>query len=129
PHSVGRSDHFFDRGGTSLSAVKLTIALDRAAAARALAGTPAGPGRGAWPGLAAAGVPVVVLGAARLVTSAQRLDVELHRLVRGRAGARHASGRGPVVTGSAAPLRAAFPLPFLGHDCVSLRTSWCSRAG
>ncbi|MGV9989260.1 non-ribosomal peptide synthetase [Streptomyces sp. NPDC003374] len=30
PHSVGRSDHFFDRGGTSLSAVKLTIALDRA---------------------------------------------------------------------------------------------------
>ncbi|MEU7059253.1 amino acid adenylation domain-containing protein [Streptomyces sp. NPDC046197] len=27
---VGRQDHFFDRGGTSLSAVKLTIALDRA---------------------------------------------------------------------------------------------------
>ncbi|MFJ3230980.1 amino acid adenylation domain-containing protein [Streptomyces sp. NPDC086787] len=27
---IGRDDHFFDRGGTSLSAVKLTIALDRA---------------------------------------------------------------------------------------------------
>ena len=27
---VGRHDHFFDRGGTSLSAVKLAIALDRA---------------------------------------------------------------------------------------------------
>ncbi|MFI1165463.1 amino acid adenylation domain-containing protein [Streptomyces sp. NPDC020801] len=28
--SIGRRDHFFDSGGTSLSAVKLTIALDRA---------------------------------------------------------------------------------------------------
>ncbi|MFD7610943.1 amino acid adenylation domain-containing protein [Streptomyces sp. NPDC059828] len=27
---IGRDDHFFDRGGTSLSAVKLAIALDRA---------------------------------------------------------------------------------------------------
>ena len=27
---IGRQDHFFDRGGTSLSAVKLVIALDRA---------------------------------------------------------------------------------------------------
>ncbi|MFE0512555.1 amino acid adenylation domain-containing protein [Streptomyces sp. NPDC058964] len=27
---IGRADHFFDSGGTSLSAVKLTIALDRA---------------------------------------------------------------------------------------------------
>ena len=27
---IGRQDHFFDRGGTSLSAVKLAIALDRA---------------------------------------------------------------------------------------------------
>ncbi len=27
---IGRRDHFFDRGGTSLSAVKLAIALDRA---------------------------------------------------------------------------------------------------
>ncbi|MFF3465073.1 amino acid adenylation domain-containing protein [Streptomyces sp. NPDC002619] len=29
-HRIGRADHFFDSGGTSLSAVKLTIALDRA---------------------------------------------------------------------------------------------------
>ncbi|MES4906477.1 MULTISPECIES: amino acid adenylation domain-containing protein [unclassified Streptomyces] len=29
-HQIGRQDHFFDCGGTSLSAVKLTIALDRA---------------------------------------------------------------------------------------------------
>ncbi|GAB7064578.1 amino acid adenylation domain-containing protein [Streptomyces mexicanus] len=29
-HRIGRHDHFFDAGGTSLSAVKLTIALDRA---------------------------------------------------------------------------------------------------
>ncbi|WP_037763917.1 non-ribosomal peptide synthetase [Streptomyces sp. 142MFCol3.1] len=30
PHErIGRRDHFFDRGGTSLSAVKLAIALDR----------------------------------------------------------------------------------------------------
>ncbi|MFJ2718015.1 amino acid adenylation domain-containing protein [Streptomyces sp. NPDC087437] len=28
--TIGRRDHFFDRGGTSLSAVKLTIALNRA---------------------------------------------------------------------------------------------------
>ncbi|KOV56234.1 non-ribosomal peptide synthetase [Streptomyces sp. MMG1121] len=27
---IGRTDHFFDRGGTSLTAVKLTVALDRA---------------------------------------------------------------------------------------------------
>ncbi|MEU6578566.1 amino acid adenylation domain-containing protein [Streptomyces sp. NPDC046805] len=29
-HQIGRQDHFFDSGGTSLTAVKLTIALDRA---------------------------------------------------------------------------------------------------
>ncbi|MFC3572336.1 amino acid adenylation domain-containing protein [Streptomyces yaanensis] len=29
-HRIGRQDHFFDSGGTSLSAVKLTIALNRA---------------------------------------------------------------------------------------------------
>ncbi|MHA5047140.1 non-ribosomal peptide synthetase [Streptomyces sp. SD15] len=29
-HRIGRQDHFFDSGGTSLSAVKLSIALDRA---------------------------------------------------------------------------------------------------
>ena len=29
-HQVGRNDHFFDRGGTSLSAVKLAVNLDRA---------------------------------------------------------------------------------------------------
>jgi hypothetical protein len=28
--SIGRTDSFFDRGGTSLSSVKLAIALDRA---------------------------------------------------------------------------------------------------
>ncbi|PZH19754.1 non-ribosomal peptide synthetase [Streptomyces sp. NTH33] len=30
PHTIGRRDHFFDLGGTSLSAVRLTIALNRA---------------------------------------------------------------------------------------------------
>ncbi|WP_234426324.1 thioesterase II family protein, partial [Streptomyces kebangsaanensis] len=30
PHTIGRRDHFFDLGGTSLSAVRLTIALHRA---------------------------------------------------------------------------------------------------
>jgi amino acid adenylation domain-containing protein len=30
PGQIGRRDHFFDRGGTSLSAVKLAITLDRA---------------------------------------------------------------------------------------------------
>ncbi|MFG3014416.1 amino acid adenylation domain-containing protein [Streptomyces cinerochromogenes] len=29
-HRIGRTDHFFDSGGTSLTAVKLSIALDRA---------------------------------------------------------------------------------------------------
>jgi amino acid adenylation domain-containing protein len=29
-HRIGRTDHFFDSGGTSLTAVKLTLALDRA---------------------------------------------------------------------------------------------------
>ena len=30
-HQLGRRDHFFDRGGTSLSAVRLAITMDRAA--------------------------------------------------------------------------------------------------
>jgi len=30
PDQIGRRDHFFDRGGTSLSVVRLAIALDRA---------------------------------------------------------------------------------------------------
>ena len=30
PDQIGRQDNFFDRGGTSLSAVKLAITLDRA---------------------------------------------------------------------------------------------------
>ena len=29
PEQIGRNDHFFDRGGTSLSAVKLAVTLDR----------------------------------------------------------------------------------------------------
>lgn len=33
-HEIGRQDSFFDRGGTSLSAVKLAIALDRLVALR-----------------------------------------------------------------------------------------------
>ncbi|MFH9083787.1 amino acid adenylation domain-containing protein [Streptomyces sp. NPDC017673] len=33
-HRIGRTDHFFDSGGTSLSAVKLSIALDRAVSLR-----------------------------------------------------------------------------------------------
>ncbi|NGO67685.1 non-ribosomal peptide synthetase [Streptomyces boncukensis] len=37
---VGRRDHFFDRGGTSLSAVKVAIALDRAVTLDDLAGHP-----------------------------------------------------------------------------------------
>jgi hypothetical protein len=30
PQGIGRQDHFFDRGGTSLSAIRLAILLDRA---------------------------------------------------------------------------------------------------
>jgi Phosphopantetheine attachment site len=30
PEQIGRRDHFFNRGGTSLAAVELAIALDRA---------------------------------------------------------------------------------------------------
>lgn len=37
---IGRWDHFFDRGGTSLSAVKLAIALDRAVSLKDLTGHP-----------------------------------------------------------------------------------------
>ncbi|WP_308282682.1 acyl carrier protein [Pseudonocardia nigra] len=37
---IGRSDHFFDRGGTSLSAVKLAIALKRAVSLPDLTGHP-----------------------------------------------------------------------------------------
>lgn len=33
---IGRHDHFFDRGGTSLAAVRMTIALDRAVSLRDL---------------------------------------------------------------------------------------------
>jgi amino acid adenylation domain-containing protein len=37
---IGRRDHFFDLGGTSLSALKLAIALDRAVSFRDLTGHP-----------------------------------------------------------------------------------------
>ncbi|WP_037356716.1 non-ribosomal peptide synthetase [Amycolatopsis orientalis] len=37
---IGRRDHFFDRGGTSLSAVKLAIALDRAVSIKDVARHP-----------------------------------------------------------------------------------------
>lgn len=37
---IGRRDHFFDLGGTSLSTLKLAIALDRAVSFRDLAGHP-----------------------------------------------------------------------------------------
>jgi acyl-coenzyme A synthetase/AMP-(fatty) acid ligase len=37
---IGRWDHFFDRGGTSLSAVKLAIALDRAVSLKDITGHP-----------------------------------------------------------------------------------------
>jgi amino acid adenylation domain-containing protein len=37
---IGRLDHFFDRGGTSLSAVKLVIALDRAVSLKDLTRLP-----------------------------------------------------------------------------------------
>ncbi|GAA0559648.1 amino acid adenylation domain-containing protein [Saccharopolyspora spinosporotrichia] len=37
---VGRQDHFFDRGGTSLSAVKLAIALDRAVSLKEITANP-----------------------------------------------------------------------------------------
>jgi acyl-coenzyme A synthetase/AMP-(fatty) acid ligase len=37
---IGRRDHFFDLGGTSLSALKLVIALDRAVSFKDLAGHP-----------------------------------------------------------------------------------------
>ncbi|WP_200301835.1 non-ribosomal peptide synthetase [Streptomyces adelaidensis] len=37
---IGRRDHFFDRGGTSLSAVKLAVALDRAVSPKDVTGHP-----------------------------------------------------------------------------------------
>jgi hypothetical protein len=37
---IGRRDHFFDLGGTSLSAVKLVITLDRAVSLKDLTGHP-----------------------------------------------------------------------------------------
>ncbi len=37
---IGRSDHFFDRGGTSLSAVKLAVNLDRVFSLKDLTGHP-----------------------------------------------------------------------------------------
>jgi len=40
PDQIGRHDNFFDRGGTSLSAVKLAIALDRAVSLKELTGHP-----------------------------------------------------------------------------------------
>ncbi|WP_028812039.1 non-ribosomal peptide synthetase [Streptomyces flavidovirens] len=39
-HRIGRLDHFFDRGGTSLSAVKLAVALDRAVSVKDVARHP-----------------------------------------------------------------------------------------
>ncbi len=37
---IGRRDHFFDLGGTSLSAVKLVISLERAVSLKDLTGHP-----------------------------------------------------------------------------------------
>src|SRR5262249_38053452 len=37
---IGRQDHFFDRGGTSLSAVKLAIALNREVSIKDITGHP-----------------------------------------------------------------------------------------
>ena len=37
---IGRNDHFFDRGGTSLSAVKLAVNLDRALSLKEVTGHP-----------------------------------------------------------------------------------------
>ena len=37
---IGRRDHFFDRGGTSLSALKLAVALDRSVSLKDLIGHP-----------------------------------------------------------------------------------------
>jgi hypothetical protein len=37
---IGPRDHFFDRGGTSLSAVKLAVALDRAVSLKDLTSHP-----------------------------------------------------------------------------------------
>jgi amino acid adenylation domain-containing protein len=37
---IGRADHFFDRGGSSLSAVRLIVKLDRAVSLADLAGSP-----------------------------------------------------------------------------------------
>ena len=37
---IGRRDHFFDMGGTSLSALKLALALDRAVSLKDLIGHP-----------------------------------------------------------------------------------------
>jgi amino acid adenylation domain-containing protein len=39
-HRIGRCDHFFELGGTSLAAVKLAIALDRAVSVKDLKGHP-----------------------------------------------------------------------------------------
>ncbi|MGI5400695.1 non-ribosomal peptide synthetase [Streptomyces sp. CA-135486] len=39
-NQIGRRDHFFDRGGTSLSAVKLAITLDRAVSLKDVTGHP-----------------------------------------------------------------------------------------
>ncbi|WP_455355261.1 non-ribosomal peptide synthetase [Streptomyces sp. SYSU K217416] len=39
-HRIGRQDHFFDRGGTSLSAVRLAISLERAASLQDVARHP-----------------------------------------------------------------------------------------
>ena len=40
PDEIGRLDHFFDRGGTSLSAVKLAVNLDRIFSLKDLTGNP-----------------------------------------------------------------------------------------
>jgi amino acid adenylation domain-containing protein len=40
PDEIGRLDHFFDRGGTSLSAVKLAVNLDRVFSLKDLTGNP-----------------------------------------------------------------------------------------
>jgi amino acid adenylation domain-containing protein len=40
PEQIGRRDHFFDRGGTSLSAVKLAVNLDRVFSLKDLTGNP-----------------------------------------------------------------------------------------
>ena len=112
-HQIGRNDHFFDRGGTSLSAVKLAVNLDRAVSLKEVTAHP------------------VLADLAGVVDGRSKRDVGLLQALSGSGGARgralvcfpYAGGNAVNFRPMARALResgmAVFAVELPGHDIAA----------